>query len=81
MICYQRCTCSASPCSVVARCNAADEAAFGLSVQLLPSGTRVVRVMPNTPALVGCGASVFAPNEHATEADCKLVSSLLSAVG
>ncbi|MBM4087791.1 MAG: pyrroline-5-carboxylate reductase [Planctomycetes bacterium] len=47
----------------------------------LPTGSRVVRVMPNTPCLVGAGASVFALGRHATPADAKLVSSLLGAVG
>ena len=40
-----------------------------------------MRVMPNTPALVGVGASVFCLNQHATDADRQLVRKLLSAVG
>jgi pyrroline-5-carboxylate reductase len=47
----------------------------------LPQGQRVVRVMPNTPCLIGLGASGFALGTHATKDDAKLVSSLLSAVG
>lgn len=47
----------------------------------LPKGQRVVRVMPNTPCLVGRGASGFALGSHATKSDGKLVASLLSAVG
>jgi pyrroline-5-carboxylate reductase len=47
----------------------------------LPSGTRVIRVMPNTPALVGAGASAFASGSHATRADGELAKKLLSAVG
>lgn len=47
----------------------------------LPEGTPVVRVMPNTPALVGCGASVYVPNEHVTEEHRKMVETLLGAVG
>lgn len=46
-----------------------------------PSGQRVVRVMPNTPCLIGLGASGFALGTHATKDDAKLVASLLSAVG
>jgi pyrroline-5-carboxylate reductase len=47
----------------------------------LPAGARVVRVMPNTPALVGAGASGFALGKNATVADAELAQKLLSAVG
>jgi len=47
----------------------------------LPAGARVIRVMPNTPALVGAGASAFAAGRHATPADAELAGRLLSAVG
>lgn len=47
----------------------------------LPEGTRVVRVMPNTPALVGASASAFATGKSATSEDAQLVTRLLSAVG
>ena len=47
----------------------------------VPSGTRVVRVMPNTPALVGASASGFALGKSATSEDAQTVSRLLSAVG
>jgi len=47
----------------------------------LPAGARVIRVMPNTPALVGVGASGFAAGKHATAADADLAQKLLSAVG
>jgi len=47
----------------------------------LPAGARVIRVMPNTPALVGASASGFARGRHATQADCDLVQRLFSAVG
>ena len=47
----------------------------------LPSGARVIRVMPNTPALVGAGASGFALGKSATAADGELARKLLSAVG
>lgn len=42
---------------------------------------RVVRVMPNTPCLVGKGAAGFALGEACTPADEELVTKLLSAVG
>jgi pyrroline-5-carboxylate reductase len=47
----------------------------------LPAGARVIRVMPNTPALVGAGASAYALGAHATAADGELAQQLLSAVG
>ena len=48
---------------------------------LLPAGARVIRVMPNTPALVGAGASAFALGKNATAADGEIAKKLLSAVG
>lgn len=42
---------------------------------------RVVRVMPNTPALVGRGASAYALGASATEADAALTERLLGSVG
>jgi len=47
----------------------------------LPPGARVIRVMPNTPALVGEGASAFTLGKNATAADGELAKKLLSAVG
>lgn len=51
-----------------------------LDAQLAPS-RRVVRVMPNTPCLIGRGASGFALGLHATRADAATVEKLLSTVG
>ncbi|MFP4029554.1 MAG: pyrroline-5-carboxylate reductase [Candidatus Brocadiia bacterium] len=42
---------------------------------------RLVRVMPNTPALVGQGASAFARGPRASDPDAELIRSMLSAVG
>lgn len=42
---------------------------------------RVIRVMPNTPCLVGQGASAFALGSGATAADAQLAEKLLGAVG
>jgi pyrroline-5-carboxylate reductase len=47
----------------------------------LPDGARVIRVMPNTPEIVGAGASAFALGKSATAADGELAKKLLSAVG
>lgn len=47
----------------------------------LPFGARVIRVMPNTPSLVGAGAAGYALGKSATTADAELAGKLLSAVG
>jgi pyrroline-5-carboxylate reductase len=47
----------------------------------LPDGARVVRVMPNTPALVSASASAFAPGKAARPEDNALTEQLFSAVG
>jgi pyrroline-5-carboxylate reductase len=47
----------------------------------LPSGQRIVRVMPNTPCLIGRGASCLSLGQHATSADGEMAVSLFSAVG
>lgn len=59
--------------------------AAGIRLAAIESGSggrhRVVRVMPNTPALIGRGASAYALGSTATEADAALTESLLGAVG
>jgi pyrroline-5-carboxylate reductase len=47
----------------------------------LGDSVRLVRVMPNTPCLVGLGACGFCLGEHATDDDAAVVESLLAAVG
>jgi pyrroline-5-carboxylate reductase len=47
----------------------------------LPAGARVIRVMPNTPALVGASASAFALGQAATRADADLTHRLFGTVG
>jgi pyrroline-5-carboxylate reductase len=42
---------------------------------------RVIRVMPNTPALIGQGASAFAVGRSATAEDAMVAETLLGAVG
>lgn len=47
----------------------------------LPVGARVIRVMPNTPALVGASATAFAPGKSATAEDAQLALKLFASVG
>lgn len=47
----------------------------------LPDGFPVVRVMPNTPMLVGQGMSAIAPGRHADAAQLDQVAQMLAAVG
>ena len=47
----------------------------------LPDGSRVIRVMPNTPALIGASASAFATGRFATRNDAELAQKLFSSVG
>ncbi|MEZ4399570.1 MAG: pyrroline-5-carboxylate reductase [Kofleriaceae bacterium] len=47
----------------------------------LPSGARVIRAMPNMPALVGAGATAVARGRHATDADLGEAKRVFDAVG
>lgn len=47
----------------------------------LPKGTPVIRVMPNTPSLIGMGASAIALGNGAKAKDGKLAEEILAAVG
>ncbi|CAL1675249.1 unnamed protein product [Lasius platythorax] len=59
--------------------------AMGVSLtsleRALPEKTPVIRVMPNTPALVGCGATVFTRGKYASDKDAEVTEKLFSAVG
>jgi len=44
-------------------------------------GVRVVRAMPNTPALVNAGATAISAGRHASEADLATAKALFDAVG
>jgi len=59
--------------------------AAGVKIETISGKTnhqhRVIRVMPNTPSLVGRGASAIAPGTSATEEDIALADKLLSSVG
>ena len=48
---------------------------------LLPSGTAVVRVMPNTPALVGEAMSIVSGGNEASTEQIELVAGLFGAIG
>ena len=47
----------------------------------LPAGARVIRAMPNTPALVRCGATAFCANDAAGQEDRAAALALFEAVG
>jgi pyrroline-5-carboxylate reductase len=47
----------------------------------LPAGTRVVRVMPNTPATIGRGIAALTAGTTASQADLDLVAALLAGTG
>lgn len=53
----------------------------GLGSQGLGAGPRLVRVMPNTPCLIGQGASAYSLGPGATEQDAAFTARLLGAVG
>jgi len=59
--------------------------AAGISTRIIerafPAGSRVVRTMPNTPALVGAGATAIAAGTHATDDDLDLAEALFRSVG
>ena len=49
-------------------------------VSWLPTGTSVVRCMPNTPALIGVGITGLLANEHVQEREKSLAEEILGAV-
>ncbi len=60
--------------------------AAGVTTEFIERGLghdapRVVRVMPNTPALVGEGATGIAPGKHAVESDLDLAQKMFGSVG
>ena len=59
--------------------------AAGLSIRSLEQAAggklRIIRVMPNTPALVLSGASAFALGTQATEEDAEIAEKIFGAVG
>jgi pyrroline-5-carboxylate reductase len=59
--------------------------AAGITVKqlsdVLPGHQRIIRVMPNTPCLVGMGASAFTTGDYVVEEDRLWVKKYLSSVG
>ncbi len=59
--------------------------AAGITLRQLSAGLgpdcRLIRVMPNTPCLIGASASGYSPSNSATPEDIALVDRLLNAVG
>jgi pyrroline-5-carboxylate reductase len=71
--------------SVVSRRQLFVSIAAGISTVRLEAGlgaaARVIRVMPNTPALVGNGMSVLVRGRRATPADERLAATIFGGVG
>src|SRR5262249_13975085 len=59
--------------------------AAGIPLKTIADGIgadrRLIRVMPNTPCLVGASATGFSPGSTATQEDCALVERMFNAVG
>ena len=59
--------------------------AAGISIgwlqERLGAAARVIRVMPNTPAMVGAGAAGIAPSANCSEADAAVARAIFEAVG
>ena len=58
--------------------------AAGVSIAKLKEITaaqRIVRIMPNTPALVGCGAAAYAASSEAHPEDIEFAGAIFSALG
>lgn len=59
--------------------------AAGISINFiktnLPQGARVVRAMPNTPALIGKGVTVLSPDKSVSKEETENVKSIFDSVG
>lgn len=53
----------------------------GFMEQRVPDGVAVVRVMPNTPALVDAGMAAISPGSHCDDGHLDVAESLLAATG
>lgn len=58
-------------------------AGVGISIieNIIGNDKKIIRVMPNTPALVGCGMTALCKNSSADENDMKIACDIFSAVG
>lgn len=54
---------------------------LGFLEQQLGADKKIVRTMPNTPALVGCGMTVVSPNGKLTEEEQGMILNLFQSVG
>lgn len=59
--------------------------AAGITLSMLEDGIginkKIIRTMPNTPALVGCGMTVITPNKNVTGSEIDTIEDLLSGIG
>lgn len=59
--------------------------AAGITLSTLEAGIgigkKIIRTMPNTPALVGCGMTVITPNKNVTDSEIDTIENLLSGIG
>ncbi|HHU63546.1 MAG TPA: pyrroline-5-carboxylate reductase [Clostridiales bacterium] len=57
----------------------------GISIEYLASffkgNVKIVRTMPNTPALIGCGMTGVSFNEHVSDEEKKTVKQIFSSIG
>ena len=72
-------------CPLLAERHLVISVAAGITLEVmaeeLGAGRRLIRVMPNTPALVGAGASAYAMGPGTTPEDESIIRSCLDAVG
>eukprot|EP00669_Euglena_mutabilis_P012501 TRINITY_DN7135_c0_g1_i1.p2 TRINITY_DN7135_c0_g1~~TRINITY_DN7135_c0_g1_i1.p2 ORF type:complete len:283 (+),score=127.02 TRINITY_DN7135_c0_g1_i1:23-850(+) len=66
---------------LVSICAGVTLATLSEAAKAATSGVRVVRVMPNTPCMVGLSASAFAPGANTTPEDGRTVKGLFDSVG
>lgn len=59
--------------------------AAGVSIEKLENAIgadkKIIRAMPNTPAMVGCGMTVLSPNGNVSDEELESVCGLISSVG